>query len=109
MNTVSNRRRYPRHTTQFSAKYRIKEGSFRDLIHNIGAGGVFVGTRRKIDQGQPINIQFPIFAFKKALSVMGTVVRCNSEGFAVVFNEAIQERISKESRSPEVVHEGHRS
>jgi hypothetical protein len=95
MNTAANRRKYMRHTALFSAKYIIQAGRFRDLIKNIGSGGVFISTRRKIDTAQPINLQIPIFAFEKWLSLMGTVVRCNSEGFAVEFDEAIDEKLFK--------------
>jgi hypothetical protein len=93
----------------FSTKYTVKEGSYRDIIENIGAGGAFISTRRKIVQGRPINIQIPIFAFGKRLSIMGTVVRCESNGFAVMFNEAIEARLLKEGRFPGNVNEGHRS
>ena len=100
MNTVAHRRQYPRYTAVFSTKYAVKEGMFRDLIRDIGAGGVFVRTRRKITQGRSINIQFPIFAFEKRLSLMGTIVRCESEGFAVMFEEAIEVQVFKEGRFP---------
>ncbi|WP_319404755.1 PilZ domain-containing protein [uncultured Desulfosarcina sp.] len=101
MNTVPNNRRYPRHMALFSSKYTVKEGTFRDLIKDIGAGGVFVSTRRKINQGRPINLQFPIFAFKKRFSLMGKVVRCNTTGFAVMFNEPIDEKLfNKDDRGP---------
>ena len=109
MNTVAHRREYPRYTAVFSTKYTVKGGTFRDLIINIGAGGVFVSSRRKINQGRPINIQFPIFAFGKRLSIMGTVVRCNSNGFAVMFNEAIEVKLLKEGRFPGNVNDGDRS
>ena len=93
MNMVPNRRRHPRHTALFSVKYTAKEGTYRDLIKNIGAGGVFVCTRRKIIQGRTINLQLPIFAFGKRLSLMGAVVRCNAKGFAVMFDEPIDEQV----------------
>lgn len=109
MNTVAHRREYPRYTAVFSTKYTVKEGTFRDLTRDIGAGGVFVSTKRKINQGRPINIQFPIFAFEKRLSIMGTVVRCESNGFAVMFNEALEVKIFKEGRFPGNVNEGSRS
>ena len=108
MNTVAHRREYPRYTAVFSTKYTVKEGMFRDLIINIGAGGVFVSTRRKIIQGRSINIQFPIFAFEKWLSIMGTVVRCDSKGFAVMFNEAMEVKILNEGRFPGSDNEGNR-
>jgi hypothetical protein len=93
MNRVANRRRYPRHSALFSAKYTAKEGTYRDLIKDIGAGGVFVCSRRKMIQGRTINLQVPIFAFGKRLSLMGTVLRCNATGFAIVFDEPIDEKI----------------
>jgi len=93
MNTAINRRRHPRHTALFSAKYTAKEGPFRDLVKDIGAGGVFVRTRRKVIQGRAINIQIPILVFGKRLSLMGTVVRSNAMGFAVRFDKPIDQRL----------------
>lgn len=100
MNTVAHRRQYARYRTLFTAKYTIKAGTFRDLITNIGAGGVFVSTRRKVAQGRSINIQFPIFAFGKWLSIMGSVVRCEPDGFAVMFDEGMDVRILKDGQFP---------
>lgn len=93
MKPVPNRRQYPRHTAPFSVKYTAKEGTYRDLIKDIGARGVFVCTRRKISRGRIINLQFPIFVFAKRLSLMGTVVRCDTSGFAVMLDEPIDEKI----------------
>jgi hypothetical protein len=98
MNPVPNRRQYDRHPAQFSAKYTVKQGTFRDLIRNICARGIFISTRRRIDQGQAIDLQFPVFAFKRRLSVMGKVVRCNTNGFAVAFNQPIEAGIFNAGR-----------
>ena len=100
MNTIAHRRQYPRYATVFSTKYTVKEGTFRDLIRDIGAGGLFINTRRKIALGRKINIQIPVFAFGKRLSVMGTVVRCETDGFAVKFREAIALGVFQEGRFP---------
>ena len=93
MKTARNRRRHPRRTALFSAKYTSKEGTYRDLVRDIGAGGVFVRTRRKMVQGRTINLQIPILVFGKRLSLMGTVVRCDGEGFAMMFDKPIDEKI----------------
>lgn len=98
MSSAPNQRRYLRHRVLFSIKYTVKEGTFRDLIDNIGAGGIFVSSRRKILPGSPISLQFPILAFGKRLSLMGAVVRCNSNGFAVMFDEQIEEKTYKKGR-----------
>jgi hypothetical protein len=109
MNTVAHRRQYPRYPAVFSLKYTIKEGTFRDLIRNIGAGGLFIGTRRSVHQDRPIYIQLPIFAFQKRISVTGTIVRCESKGFAVMFDEAINVKLFRDGRFPGNVNEGLRS
>lgn len=109
MNTIAHRRQYPRYKTVFSAKYTVKEGTRRDIVENVGAGGVFISTRREIALGRPINIQIPILAFGKRLSIMGTVVRCESKGFAVMFDEAIDMKILKEGRFPGNLDEGNQS
>jgi len=109
MNTVAHRREYARYSAVFSAKYTTKEGRFRDLTRDVGAGGVFISTQRKIRQGQRINIQFPIFAFEKRLSLMGTVVRCESNGFAVMFEDAIKVKAFKDGRFPGNIKKNKRS
>nr|WP_162458740.1 PilZ domain-containing protein [Desulfosarcina ovata] len=100
MNAVPHRRQFSRYTAVFSTKYTVKEGTFRDLIQNIGAGGAFIRSRRKIIQGRTINIQIPVFAFGRRLSIMGTVVRSHPEGFAVMFKEAMEMRLLKDGRFP---------
>ncbi len=100
MNTVAHRRQYPRYKTDFSAKYTLKEGKFRDIIQDIGAGGVYFNTRRRIQPGRSINIQIPIFAFGRPVSVMGTVVRTEDDGFAVAFDWALEARLFNDGDFP---------
>lgn len=110
MNLYSNpnHRRFPRRAAFIIARYTVQEGTFRDIIKNIGAGGVLVSTWRKIAQGQPIELHFPVFDFEKQLRVTGQVVRSNPRGFAVAFDRPIEELICKEGHFPEIVHEGDR-
>lgn len=100
MNTVAHRRQYPRYAAVFSTKYTLKEGTFRDLVHDIGAGGIYISSRRPIPLGRRINIQIPVCAFGRRLSIMGDVVRCNADGFAVMFEDDIDIRIFKDGRFP---------
>ncbi|MGD9307898.1 MAG: PilZ domain-containing protein [Desulfosarcina sp.] len=109
MNSVPHRRQYARYAAVFSTKYTAKEGKFRDLTRDVGAGGVFINTKRQIKKGRRINIQFPIFAFEKKLSLLGTVVRCDPDGFAVMFDEAIDVEIFKDGRFPGNTKESKRS
>ena len=100
MNSVAHRRQYPRYAAVFSTKYTLKEGTFRDLVQNIGAGGAYISSRRPILPGRRINIQIPVFAFGRRLSIMGSVVRSGEDGFAVMFSDDIDVRIFKDGRFP---------
>jgi len=102
------KRQYPRKTAYIIGEYTVLEGTFRDFIRNIGAGGLFISTDRKIAVGQPIAIKFPLFNFDNLFQITGRVVRRDAAGVAVTFNEAIQGLLCKEGHFPEIVHEGDR-
>ncbi|MGD9309577.1 MAG: PilZ domain-containing protein [Desulfosarcina sp.] len=103
-----NQRQFPRRTAFIIAKYTVKEGTFRDIIKNIGATGIYIGTSRGISQGQSIELQFPVFEFDNQMQVKGTVVRSTQKGFSVVFDAPIEGLICKEGHFPEIVHESNR-
>lgn len=94
-NTETNQRQFPRHTVLFNAKYTIASGTFRDSVGNVSAGGIYIRTRRPIEQGQRISLRFPILAFDRRPSVEGRVVRREENGFAVRFDHPIEERIPR--------------
>jgi hypothetical protein len=48
---------------KINGKYKVLKGTFRDVIKNIGAGGLSVRTNRKVVVGQPITIKLPLFNF----------------------------------------------
>ncbi|BBO68732.1 hypothetical protein DSCA_26620 [Desulfosarcina alkanivorans] len=103
-----NQRRFPRRAAFIIAKYSVREGTYRDIIKNIGATGVFIGTWRRIAEGQPIELRFPVFEFENQLKVAGRVVRSDRKGFSVVFDRPIDGLICKEGHFPEIVHESNR-
>ena len=103
-----NQRRFPRRTAYIIAKYTVKEGTFRDIIKNIGATGIFVNTSRTVAQGQTIDLEFPVFDFDNHIRVKGMVSRSSQKGFSVVFDQPIEGLICKEGHFPEIVHEGNR-
>ena len=92
----SEKRKHPRHVALYSAKYTVKSGTYRDLIGNVSAGGIYIYTRQTIPNGQRINLRFPIVAFDQRPSVMGTVVRSQDRGFAVMFDYPIEERLRRQ-------------
>ncbi|MBR9985995.1 MAG: PilZ domain-containing protein [Desulfosarcina sp.] len=106
MNPLPDNRQYSRRTAYIIAEYTVLEGIFRDKIKNIGAGGLFIRTDRKIAVGQPISIRFPLFNFDKTLHASGRVVRRDPDGFAVTFTDTISGLICKKGHFPEIFHEG---
>ena len=109
MKIVAEKRQYPRRTAYIIGEYTVLEGTFRDFIRNIGAGGLFISTDRKVAVGQPVSIKFPLFNFDNPVQITGRAVRRDKDGLAVTFNEAIEGLICKEGHFPEIVQEGDRS
>ena len=104
-----NRHEYPRRTSFIIAKYTVKEGSYRDVVKNIGASGLFVKTSRKIALGQSISLEFPLFDFENLIQVTGKVTRRDADGFAVEFDSPLQALARKNGKFPEIVHESERA
>jgi len=109
MNPKPNQRQYPRRASYIIAEYTVKEGTHRDVIKYIGAGGLFVRTSRRVAVGQPIVVNFPLFRFDNTIEASGKVIRIDRNGFAVSFDEPIQGLICKDGHLPEIVHESDRS
>ena len=105
MNSKTNQRQFPRRAAFIIAEYTTDEGTFRDIIKDIGANGLFVKTWRKIVAEEPIMLKFPLFSFDKIIQVSGKVVRNDQEGFAISFDKPIQGLICKDGHLPEIVHE----
>ncbi|RPI70821.1 MAG: PilZ domain-containing protein [Desulfobacteraceae bacterium] len=103
-----NRRDKPRRTSYIVAEYRVREGNYRDILKNIGANGVFIKTQRTIAEGQPIELEFPLFRFEETIKAKGTVVRSGPSGFAVEFDQPIPGLVSQDGRISDIVHESDR-
>ena len=85
------------------AKYTVLEGSFQDIIDKIGAGGMFIRTKRKVALGQPVTTDFPLIKFKNTIHVPGRVVRIDPDGFAVTFTQTVPGLVRKRGHFPEIV------
>jgi len=103
-----NQRQHPRKAAFIIAEYTTDRGTFKDVLKNIGAKGLFVKTWRKFIYGTPIVLKFPLFNLDKIIQVSGKVIRNDPNGFAVSFDKPIQGLICKEGHLPEIVHEGDR-
>ena len=106
MDSVAKRNHSPDRANFIVARYNVLEGSFQDIIDKIGAGGMFIKTKRKIALGQPIATHFPLLKFKNRIQVSGRVVRIDPDGFAVTFTQAVHGLVRKEGHFPSIVHDG---
>jgi hypothetical protein len=85
----------------------IVESLFEIIKSTLSSGddGLFIRTTRKISNGQPIKLEFPLFRFDNTVQVSGKVVRIDSDGFAVAFDKRLDALESKDGQLPEIVHE----
>jgi hypothetical protein len=104
-NQDPNQRNHPRRTAFIIVEYTVREGTFRDIIRNISANGMFVNTTRAIAENQAIELQFPLFEFEHSIQITGQVTRRSVTGFAVTFDRPIDDLICHEGHFPEIVHE----
>jgi PilZ domain len=91
MNPGIEKRRHPRHPALFRAKYTVSSSTYRDFVRDVSAGGIYIGTLRNFNRGQRVNLRFPVVAFDRRPGIMGTVVRSQESGFAVMFDHPIEE------------------
>ena len=100
-----NQRHHPRRAAFIIAEYTVRKGTFRDIIKNIGADGLFINTTRQVAEGQTITLHFPLFEFEHPIRAAGKVSRRAPNGFAVAFDRPIPGLICREGHFPEIVHE----
>ncbi|MEE4380223.1 MAG: HU family DNA-binding protein [Candidatus Competibacteraceae bacterium] len=100
MITGSDRRRYPRNAAAFAVQYTVNSVTYRDLVRDVSAGGIYIGNWRAIKDGQRISLRFPLAALEKEPRVMGTVMRSQDRGFAVIFDHPIEEKICQTCQDP---------
>ena len=93
----------PARTAYVIAEYTVLEGTFRDFIKQIGAGGLFIKTNRNIAVGQPVSTKFPLLNFDNIIKVNGRVVRRDADGYAVTFSDGVQGLVHKDGHFPEIL------
>ena len=104
MTKSKNERQSPRCAAFIIAEYKLAEGTFRDVIKDIGANGLFVKTWRKFVAEESISFRFPLFDLYKIIEVSGKVIRNEHNGFAVSFDKPISGLVCKDGHLPEIVH-----
>ena len=106
MTANKDHRDFPRRAAFLVAEYRTDEGTFRDVIKDISANGLFVKTWRKFVAEEPVLIRFPLFRPDQMIQVSGKIVRNDYDGFAVSFDEPILGLTCKDGYLPEIERDG---
>jgi Tfp pilus assembly protein PilZ len=70
-------------------EYTAKHLSFRDVIKNISASGVFIETRMPFTVGQDIKMMFRLPRSRKLIQAVGEIVRSDSHGIGVKFKRQV--------------------
>jgi len=82
-------REHPRKSSFISTECLSDGVSFTDFIQNISNGGVFIQTDANFYIGQQITMTFSLPKVEKDITVSGKVVRCDSQGIGVKFDELL--------------------
>lgn len=82
-------RKYSRKPSFIPVECSSFEACFTDFIQDIGSGGVFIQTDGHFFVGQQITLTFTIPKAGGDTTVTGEVVRVNTQGIGVRFNEPL--------------------
>lgn len=81
-------RQYPRRQYHKSIRLTYKDKNYRGEFKNISKGGVFVKTDIRFTIGKQIRIVIPGSNIRKNLRLKGLIVRINTDGFGVKFDDS---------------------
>ena len=96
---IDNKRKFTRRASFIITDYVVQEGTFRDVIKNLSAGGLYMRTDRKFRAGQPIILNFPLIQLDEIIEAHGKIVRVKNKGFAVNFLNPINELVCEADRT----------
>lgn len=82
-------RKYPRKPSFIPVECSSFEACFTDFIQDISGGGVFIQTDGHFFAGQQITLTFTLPKAEEDITVSGEVVRVNTRGIGVRFNEPL--------------------
>lgn len=85
----SDRRRHNRKAPLTNMDCLMHEIVLKDCIQNISQTGVFIETAHSFSVGQRLSMAILIPGNKKPIQIKGTIVRVDSDGVAVEFDETI--------------------
>ncbi len=86
-NSFKEKRKHPRKSCLIAVECGIKDSVFVNYIHNISYDGVFIETNEPFEMGQSISLKILApYDLKNVNHINGNIVRVESKGIAVKFN-----------------------
>ncbi len=82
-------REHPRKPSLISVEYSSDDVDFSDFIQDISKGGVFIQTDGNFHIGHVITLTFSHPKAEKVITVKGKVVRVDTSGIGVQFDEIL--------------------
>lgn len=90
-------RENPRKSFSMPVEHSTNDVRFIYFIQNISDGGVFIQTDENFQIGQQIIMNFSLFKVDQEIAVRGKVVRVDSRGIGMKFDELIDSKTIVES------------
>ncbi|UCD88689.1 MAG: PilZ domain-containing protein, partial [Desulfobacterales bacterium] len=82
-------RKHLRKSYSIPAECSSSDVFFTDEIKNLSNSGAFIQTDSNLYIGQPITLAFSAPTTKEDITINGNVVRIDSQGIGVKFNETL--------------------
>ena len=89
-------RKFPRKEVSIPSAYVIKDHIYTDVIKDISAGGVYITTKKSHSVDDEISLNFILSGHKRTIRIFGKIVRSTPNGFAIKFNEIVEELLNTE-------------
>lgn len=92
MSSYKEKRRHPRKPYYMPVEYASKDKNYKEYIHDISAGGVFIMTQQYLPVGHDIVMSIPLHNHSY-VKIKGIVTWTNAEGIAVKFDDGVRLRL----------------
>lgn len=83
------RREHPRSGAYITVDLTSVNATFRGLIRNVSAAGVFVLTEEPLALGEAVSLAFPVPDSREMIRVSGVVTRLTEEGAGIRFESQL--------------------
>lgn len=77
------KRKHKRKTCLIAVDYSTPDRFYREFIHDISAGGLYIETSKLLERGQELSLTFSVPNSDLPMRLIGEIVRTDNSGIAV--------------------------